>query len=1040
MTQVCDLVHATAWLPLIRATAIGWIPLAQNQLPKPIPVKDGTQIALTCGVEQKAIINVSGHRFEVSKSSLNRYPHTLLGSDERDYFYDEAAGEYYFDRDPEIFRHILTYYRCGHLHYPKKECVIQYEDELAYFRIAPEALGDCCYEDYHDCKRENSERLLEEKSVTKETTDIPKSFRERLWQAFENPGFSTTAIVIYYVTGFFIAVSVFANITETIPCGLEPGLSKARACGDRYNAAFSCLDTACVIIFTVEYCARMYAAPNRWKFFITVMSIIDVVAILPFYIGLLMPDNKSVSGVFTTLRVFRVFRVFKFSRHSVGLRILGYTLKSCASELGFLLFSLTMVIIIFATVIYYTEKSVIDTTFSSIPAAFWYTIVTMTTLGYGDMVPETIVGKIVGGMCSLSGVLVIALPVPVIVSNFSRIYNQSQRSDKRQAQKRARQARIRLAQMMAAISQGEEKDDDSDHEREPYVPGGFRQEKGEIMVHEPQKSNSIGEVPALFQTGATGWTSPLLSADSDQLLSTIHQRSEHGDHLVPAAATVPTHIHSNQTQTEEQTSGQQSTLGPANQLHRTHSLGNFASKTAQPRTMGERLSVFIQPASSPGSAGSMIDLSKSGGRRGSRRHSFRIHSKTVSEASHRKPVTYEDMMAMQQRHLLECLYVVTARTPTSVSITTDKHHTHDKHFLHLDALPILRHKRMVPEPATKLTRLLRLRSTDSRNTGDETRRPSSVNQQEVQLGASQLNDRLRTHKHGLPIHLLRKKRGQHCVASSHPVDTYHPSDAVSQASVHLTDPQEKKGSPSAILIRNSLPNPDVDLPIFQNRNLNPSKKSDIMTHRPTDCETTELKPLLSSPVSWQDFDMIDQDTPKKRSIPASPSWSGPECCLKTRSRLPSPKTFDTNTLRVNDGVPIPQTDKTINLEAESKARIWDTVDATTKYQKLVPKASFQNVEIVSNPLFCDSSTTGAETESCHRVSTELQRKPEGSEIVKFYGQPENTALNRHRDNVPEEWITMGFAGSITDPVTREVDLEQLSTSQLLSRNQSEHSP
>jgi len=64
-----------------------------------------------------------------------------------------------------------------------------------------------------------------------------------------------------------------------------------------------------------------------------------------------------------------------------GLRILGYTLKSCASELGFLLFSLTMAIIIFATIMFYAEKNVHGTTFTSIPEAFWYTIVTMTTLG-----------------------------------------------------------------------------------------------------------------------------------------------------------------------------------------------------------------------------------------------------------------------------------------------------------------------------------------------------------------------------------------------------------------------------------------------------------------------------------------------------------------------------------------------------------------------------------------------------------------------------------------------------------------------------------
>jgi len=65
----------------------------------------------------------------------------------------------------------------------------------------------------------------------------------------------------------------------------------------------------------------------------------------------------------------------------LGLRILGYTLKSCASELGFLLFSLTMAIVIFATIMFYAEKNVSDTKFTSIPEAFWYTIVTMTTLG-----------------------------------------------------------------------------------------------------------------------------------------------------------------------------------------------------------------------------------------------------------------------------------------------------------------------------------------------------------------------------------------------------------------------------------------------------------------------------------------------------------------------------------------------------------------------------------------------------------------------------------------------------------------------------------
>jgi len=118
----------------------------------------------------------------------------------------------------------------------------------------------------------------------------------------------------------------------------------------------------------------------------SVMSVIDIVAILPYYIGLCIPENDEVSGAFVTLRVFRVFRIFKFSRHSAGLRILGHTLRACASELGFLVFTLAMAIIIFATIMFYAEKNVPDTTFTSIPDAFWYTIVTMTTLGLVDQV------------------------------------------------------------------------------------------------------------------------------------------------------------------------------------------------------------------------------------------------------------------------------------------------------------------------------------------------------------------------------------------------------------------------------------------------------------------------------------------------------------------------------------------------------------------------------------------------------------------------------------------------------------------------------
>ena len=215
----------------------------------------------------------TGRRFETWRNTLEKYPDTLLGSNEREFFYDEETKEYFFDRDPDIFRHILNYYRTGKLHYPKHECLTSYDEELAFFGIVPDVIGDCCYEDYRDRKRENAERILDDKlsenneQNSQAAADL-RDTRQKMWRAFENPHTSTAALVFYYVTGFFIAVSVMANVVETVPCSLGMAMpvaadgrllaksSESIPCGERYKVIFFCLDTACVMIFTAEYLLR----------------------------------------------------------------------------------------------------------------------------------------------------------------------------------------------------------------------------------------------------------------------------------------------------------------------------------------------------------------------------------------------------------------------------------------------------------------------------------------------------------------------------------------------------------------------------------------------------------------------------------------------------------------------------------------------------------------------------------------------------------------------------------------------------------------
>ena len=359
--------------------------------------------------ENRIILNVGGERHEVLWKSLSRLPNSRLGKifylktqnkieEIKDLCddYNPTANELFFDRYSNSFGSLLSFYRTGKLHLIDNICVVSFHEDLNYWGIEECFLESCCQlvyqqkRDYIQEEMRKAEEAEKEKVVIYLFNDKSRCFprqRSKIWDLMENPNTSKAARIIAYISIFFIVLSTIVLTLNTIPeFQIKTNITNEnRHKNDSSillneavhvdNPIFEIIEAICIAWFSFEFIVRFFSSPDKLEFMKGSLNIIDLISFLPYYIALFIPNHSSNfnSGrrILTLFRALRILRIFKLARHSTGLQSLGYTLQQSKGEIGLLGMFLSIAVLLFSSLIYFSEKEENETKFTSIPHSFW---------------------------------------------------------------------------------------------------------------------------------------------------------------------------------------------------------------------------------------------------------------------------------------------------------------------------------------------------------------------------------------------------------------------------------------------------------------------------------------------------------------------------------------------------------------------------------------------------------------------------------------------------------------------------------------------